>query len=178
MRHAPAALIAAFALSAAAVGQDVLPPPGGPGPGPGAPAGRDAVPPREGAPRGGRGQPGAPANLEASMKAMNRSVKALKGLVSDPAKKDEALKTVSEAQRACAACKAAPLPPKFTEKAPDAEAKAKVEAEFRGDLRKNLRMLLDLEDAIVDGKADEAKAILAKIEELRDHAHEEMVVDE
>ncbi|MBU3684293.1 MAG: hypothetical protein FGM39_09835 [Phycisphaerales bacterium] len=176
MRHTPAAaLIAALALSAATVAQDAPPPPPG---GPGTPAGRDGAPPREGGPRGGRGQQGAAgANLEASMKAMNRSVKALKGLLSDPAKKDEALKTVSEAQRACAVCKAAPLPAKFTEKAPDAEAKARIEAEFRGDLRKNLRMLLDLEDAILAGKADEAAAILAKIEELRDHAHEEMGVD-
>jgi hypothetical protein len=111
------------------------------------------------------------------MKAMNRSVKALKGLVADPAKKDEALKAVSEAQRACAACKAAPLPAKFTEKAPDAEAKAAIVAEFRSDLRKNLRLLLDLEDAILAGKSDEATAILAKVEELRDHAHEEMGVE-
>lgn len=176
MLHAPAAaLIAALALSAATVAQDAPPPPPG---GPGAPTGREGAPPREGGPRGARGQQGAPgANLESSMKAMNRSVKALKGLLSDPAKKDEALKTVAEAQRACAICKAAPLPAKFTEKAPDAEAKAKIEAEFRGDLRKNLRLLLDLEDAILAGKADEATAILAKIEELRDHAHEEMGVD-
>ena len=111
------------------------------------------------------------------MKAMNRSVRALKGLVPDPAKKDDALKAVSEAQRACAACKAAPLPPKFTEKAPDAEAKAAIEAEFRADLRKNLRLLLDLEDAILAGKADDATAIIAKIEALRDHAHEELGVD-
>jgi hypothetical protein len=169
------ALIVALAVTAPLAAQDAPPPPGGPGPG--SPAGRDGAPPREGGPRGGRGQQGAPANLEASMKAMNRSVKALKGLLSDPAKKDEALKTVSEAQRACAACKAAPLPQKFTARAPDAEAKAKIEAEFRGDLRKNLRLLLDLEDAILAGKADEATAILAKVEGLRDHAHEELGVD-
>ena len=168
-----------LALAAAvpsAIAQDAPPPPPG-GPGPDAPAGRDGAPPRQGGPRGGRGQQGAPANLDASMKAMNRSVKALKALVSDPAKKDEALKAVSEAQRACAACKAMPLPQKFTARAPDAEAKAKIEAEFRGDLRKNLRLLLDLEDAIVAGKTDEAAAILAKVEELRDHAHEEIGVD-
>ncbi len=177
MHHSPiTALFAALALTAPMAAQDAPPPPPG-GPGPGAPAGREGAPPREGGPRGGRGQQGAPASLDASMKAMNRSVRALKALVSDPAKKDEALKTVSEAQRACAACKAAPLPAKFTEKAPDAEAKAKIEAEFRSDLRKNLRLLLDLEDAILAGKADEATAILAKVEALRDHAHEELGVD-
>ena len=128
--------------------------------------------------RGGQQAGGGAASLEASMKAMNRTLKSLNGLVADPAKKAEALAAVSEAQRACAACKVAPLPAKFTEKAPDAEGKAKIEAEYRSDLRKNLRMLLDLEDAIVAGKADEAKAILAKIEELRDHAHEEMGVDD
>jgi hypothetical protein len=169
--------LALTALAPVAIAQDAPPPPPG-GPGPGAPSGREGAPPREGGPRGGRGQQGAAgANLEASMKAMNRSVKALKGLVADPAKKDDALKAVSEAQRACAACKAAPLPAKFTEKAPDAEAKAAIVAEFRSDLRKNLRLLLDLEDAILAGKSDEATAILAKVEELRDHAHEEMGVE-
>jgi hypothetical protein len=59
----------------------------------------------------------------------------------------------------------------------DAEAKAAIVAEFRSDLRKNLRLLLDLEDAILAGKSDEATAILAKVEELRDHAHEEMGVE-
>ena len=182
MHHAPlAALLAALAIAAPMAAQNPPPSPDGPG----APAGRDGAPRREGAPReggqrGGRGgqQAGAPVNLEASMKAMNRSLKALKDLVADPAKKDEALKTVSEAQRACAACKTAPLPPKFTEKAPDDAAKAKIVAEYQADLRNNLRLLLDLEDAIIAGKADEAKAILVKMEELRDHAHEELGVDE
>lgn len=179
-------LIAAFALSAATAAQDAPPPPPG-APGPGAPAGREGALPREGAPgeggprqggpRGGRGQQGG-VNLEASMKAMNRSIKALGGMVADPARRDEALKAVCEAQRACAACKTAALPAEYAQKAADADAKAKLEAEFRSDLRKNLRMLLDLEDAIVAGKADEAKAIVARIEALRDHAHEELGVDD
>ena len=179
---APLSAIAAFALAAATAAQDAPPPTPG-GKGPGAPADREATPPREGAPRqggprGGRGQQGGAVNLEASMKAMGRSLKALGGMVTDPARKEEALKAVCEAQRACAACKTAPLPPQYAEKAPDAEAKARVEAEFRADLRKNLRMLLELEDAILAGKPEEAKAIVARIEALRDHAHEALGVDD
>ena len=36
--------------------------------------------------------------------------------------------------------------------------------------------LLELEDAVAAGKADEARAILARIEEMRKHAHEELGV--
>ena len=170
-----AALLASAVLSIAPIagGQDA--PQQSPGQREGAP--REGGP-REGG-RGGRGQGGGqPMNIEGAMKGMNRAMKSLKDLVADGTKKAEALKLVADMQRNCAVCKALPLPPQFTKDAADDAAKAKIQDEYASDLRKTMRMLLDLEDAVVAGKGDEAKAILAKVEEMREHAHEELGVDD
>jgi hypothetical protein len=158
------------ALAPIAIAQDA--PPAAPA---GNGSGKGGQPPREGGERGGRGG-GQQVNLESSMKGMNRALKALKGAVSDASKKNECLKLVSEMQRNCAASKAATVPAEYLKSAADDAAKAKIEDEFRSDLRKNLRLLLDLEDAIVAGKTDEANALIVKVEALREHAHEEMGV--
>lgn len=171
-----ALLAASVSLSAPFAAAQDAPPAGAPGQREGAP--REGGPgPREGG-RGGRGQAGAqPMNLEGAMKGMNRALKGLKELAADPAKKSEALKAVAEMQRTCATCKALPLPAQYTKDAADDAAKAKIQDEYASDLRKTMRLLLDLEDAIVAGKADDAKAILAKIDAMREHAHKELGVD-
>jgi Spy/CpxP family protein refolding chaperone len=133
----------------------------------------------QGGGRGGQrgGAAGAAANVEGAMKGMNRGLKAIKAAVGDAAKKAEALKLVSEMQRDCAAAKSMPLPAAYTKGAADDAAKQKLEAEYAADMRKLMRSLLDLEDAIAADKADEAKALLAKIEEQREHSHKELGVD-
>ena len=112
------------------------------------------------------------------MKGMNRALKGLKESLGDASKKVESLKLVSEMQRNCAASKAAAVPAEYLKGAADDAAKAKIEDEFRSDLRKNLRLLMDIEDAIVAGKNDEATALITKVEALREHAHEEMGVQD
>ena len=129
-----------------------------------------------GCPRGGGPGAGA-ANVEGAMKGMNRGLKAIKAAVGDAAKKPEALKLVSEMQRDCAAAKSMPLPAAYTKGAADDAAKQKLEAEYAADMRKLMRMLVDLEDAIAADKADEVKALLARIEEQREHSHKELGVD-
>ena len=158
------------ALAPIAIAQDA--PPAAPA---GTGSGKGGQAPREGGERGGRGG-GQQVSLEGSMKGMNRGLKALKGAISDASKKNECLKIVSEMQRNCAAAKATAVPAEYLKSAADDAAKAKIEDEFRSDLRKNLRLLLDLEDAIVAGKTDDANALIVKIEALREHAHEEMGV--
>lgn len=163
------------AIAPLATAQDAPPAaPTGPGDGP-AKGGQGA--PREGGQRGGRGGSQA-INLEASMKGMNRALKGLKESLGDASKKVESLKLVSEMQRNCAASKAAAVPAEYLKGAADDAAKAKIEDEFRSDLRKNLRLLMDIEDAIVAGKNDEATALIAKVEALREHAHKEMGVQD
>jgi hypothetical protein len=158
------------ALAPIAIAQDA--PPAAPA---GNGSGKSGQAPREGGERGGRGG-GQQVSLEGSMKGMNRGLKALKGAISDASKKNECLKIVSEMERNCAAAKATAVPAEYLKSAADDAAKAKIEDEFRSDLRKNLRLLLDLEDVIVAGKTDEANALIVKIEALREHAHKEMDV--
>jgi hypothetical protein len=168
----------ALALPAVAIGQDA--PPQGPGQRQGQGQGQGQS--REGGREGGRGQRGqgggAPMNIEGAMKGMNRTLKGLTEIVADASKKADALRMVAELQRNCATCKALPLPAQFTKDAADDAAKAKVQEEYASDMRKTMRMLLDLEDAIVAGKSDEAKAVIAKINAMREHAHKELGVDE
>lgn len=179
------AMIASLSLvlgPAPASAQDA-PPQGAPGQKEGAPGGGQSRGVPGGSREGGRGGPrgGGPgagaANVEGAMKGMNRGLKAIKAAVGDAARKPEALKLVSEMQRDCAAAKSMPLPAAYTKGAADDAAKQKLEAEYAADMRKLMRMLVDLEDAIAADKADEAKALLARIEEQREHSHKELGVD-
>ena len=172
MKTAPiAALVAGLSIafaSAPAPAQDA-PPQGQPGQRPGG---------QGGAQRGQRGGAGGgAASVESAMKAMNRSLKAIKAAIGDASRKAEALKLVSEMQRDCAIAKSMPLPAAYTKGAADDAAKRKLEAEYAADLRTLMRSLLDLEDAIAADKADEAKSILAKLEEQRERSHKELGVD-
>ena len=114
--------------------------------------------------------------VEAAMKGIDRALGAMGEAVADPARRGDALRLAAEAQRNCATAKLLPLPPRFTRDATDDAAKARIVDEYSSDLRKTMRMLLELEDAVAAGKADEARTILARIEEMRKHAHEELGV--
>lgn len=196
-RTRPMTALLALALAAITVAQDPPPPPPPSDPAP--PRQDDDAPPRggrqgregregregpqggqpgEGRPRGPRGGQGGgqPMNVEAAMKGLNRALGAVGEAVADPARRGDALRLVAEAQRNCATAKMLPLPPQFTKDATDEAARTKIVDEYASDLRKTMRMLLDLEDAVAAGKADEAKAILAKLEDMRKHAHEELGV--
>lgn len=172
-------LAAASTLASLALAQD---PPAAAPKAPTPPAQRDAAPrgegaPREGAPRAGRSA-GQPVSLDGSMKGINRAFKGLSGIITDPSKKDDALKMIADMQRNCAAAKTTAVPGEYLKSAADDAAKAKIQAEFHSDLRKMMHMLVDMEDAVVAGKTDEAKTILAKVEAIRDHSHKEIGVED
>jgi hypothetical protein len=129
-------------------------------------------PPRGEGGQGGARRGGGP-NLEAAMKAMNGSLKALKANVADASKKDENLKQVAIFQYGCAASKAAPLPGDVGKEL-DADAKAKLETKFRTDLRAVMGVSMQLEEAIIAGKTDEATKLVTKLAEMRDAGHKAM----
>jgi hypothetical protein len=126
--------------------------------------------------RGGQGQ--GPATVEGSMKGMNRALRQLNAQIGDASKKDDNLRIINDMQRACVNAKGAPLPEGILKKAADDAAKAKLHAEFRHELIKAMRLLLDIETAIADGKGEAATAKLEELKKLRDHAHEEMGVED
>jgi hypothetical protein len=129
-------------------------------------------PPRGEGGQGGARRGGGP-NLEAAMKAMNSSLKALKANVADASKKDENLKQVAIFQYGCAASKAAPMPGDVGKEL-DADAKAKLEVKFRADLRAVMGVAMQLEEAIIAGKTDEATKLVTKLAEMRDAGHQAM----
>lgn len=150
---------------------------------------KDAQPARpEGAPKGQPGDrpqrgPGGPGGREglgadAGMKMMNRAYKLLKGQVSDAAKKDENLRLINEIQRGCVTAKGATLPPDVLKKAKDDAEKAKWQKDYRASLVATLRKLIDVEQAIMDGKGADADKLLAEIAKSRDEMHKAMGVDE
>ena len=145
------------------------PPPGQPGP-----DGR-----RGGRGDGGRGgDPNAmPQSVKQSMSIMNRGLRNLKKQVGDATKKEDNLKIVADIERGCLAAKAL-TPDRQLDKAPDQAKKDEMRTSYRKQLITLMGKLLKLETAIMDGKTDEANAVLTEIGELRDESHQMMGVGE
>lgn len=118
-----------------------------------------------------------PAGVPGSMRAMKRALRQLSQQIADPAKKDENLKLIQDMQHAALTAKGS-KPETPLKAAKDAAAKAEVLAEFRGELIKLLHQLLDVEQALLEGDAARAEAALKKVPAIRDHAHEELGVEE
>lgn len=142
--------------------------------------GGEGRPRRDGPGREGPGREGAAQgpNLEGAMKLMNRAARQLKDSISDASKKDENLKLITDIERGCIGAKGAPLPQKLLDKAADDNARKKLQADFRADLIKLLRLSLDIEQDIIDGKNDAAKTKFDQLQKLRDESHKAMGVKE
>ena len=149
---------------------DAKPPAGGQN-GPGGP-GVEGRPQR--GPGGGQNAP----NLEASMKLMGRSLKALKASVGDASKKEENLRLVGDMQRGAANAKGLPLPEKLLSAAKTDADKAALTLKSRTELMGLMRKQLDLEQAILDGKTDVATKLVAELAQARENGHEAIGVKE
>jgi len=139
--------------------------PGGPERGPGGPG-------------GGFGGQGRQASVEAGMKMMNRAARTLNTQISDASKKEDNIRLINDMQRGCATAKGLPLPAEFFKDVKDDAAKAKITAEYRADLIKIMRSMIDVEVAISEGKTAEAKAGLDAIEKIRQASHTRLGVKE
>jgi hypothetical protein len=136
---------------------------------------------RRGPGQDGRGGQGGErrVSVEGSMKAIQRSLEALERQIGDGSKRDENLKLINDAQRGCIQAKGAGVPRDILEKAaPDAAAKARLADDYRVHLVTTLRKLIDLEEAVAAGKAEEAKAALTALEKIRDDGHNAMGMHE
>lgn len=127
--------------------------------------------PRPGQPA--RGQGGL--SLEGSMKLMERSYKAIARSIDDPAKDEQTLKAIAGFQSGAAASKS--FVPHQIEELPEAD-RAKATAEYRAMLRDVLKTSIELEDAIVAGNRDAAKAALEKLHEMEEKGHHALKVGE
>lgn len=133
---------------------------------------------------GGSGRPGGPggargvASVEAGMRGMNRALKQLRSQVTDAAKKDENLRLISDIQRSTVVAKSAPLPESVLKNAKDEAEKARLATDFRKRLIEIVRLGLDTEQDIMDGKGADAAKKLEQIVKLRDDGHAALGVKE
>ena len=93
----------------------------------------------------------------------------------DTSKREENLKLIGDMQRGAVGAKSA-KPERAMSEAKDEAAKAKIAADFRGELITVVRRLLDAEEAIVNGKPEVAAAALDEVEKMRDKAHKQLGV--
>ena len=149
---------------------DAKPPAGGPG-GTGGNSG-------EGRPQRGPGAVQNAPNLEASMKLMGRSLKALRASVGDASKKEENLRLIGDMQRGAANAKGLPLPEKVLSAAKTDAEKTAVVLKARTELIGLMRKQLDLEQAILDGKTEVATKLVAELAKAREDGHEAIGVTE
>ncbi len=137
--------------------------------------------PREGERPRGPGGPGGQGgerrmSIEGAMKIVNRNTKLLKAQIGDASKRDENLGFVNEMERGCVTAKGLPLPKDVLEHASDDAGKAKMRAEYRTQMLVMLKKLIQLDEAIGEGKLDQAKATLEELLALRDKTHKDMGV--
>ena len=138
---------------------------------------------RPGRPGPGSGVPGAatagrtiPGSIEQGMKLMDRSLRGLKGQAGDPAKKDDNLRLVSDFQRGCLGCKAAPTDG-ITRKTEGAK-KDEVVTSFRKGVIKLLAKSTELESAILEGRAEDAARVITEMEAIQATGHKDFGVRE
>ena len=133
--------------------------------------------PRERGPGGRGGQPGQGQPVGGGMKGMNRSLRTLKGQIQDASKREENLSLIGAMQIACIAAKGGKLDDVLKDAKDDGERAAKTK-HFRSEMITLARLLLDVEEAILNEKYDAAQVALDKAQAQRDHGHEEFGVKE
>ncbi len=126
-----------------------------------------ATPPAGQGRRGGGGG-AAPTNISGAMGDMNRALRTLKTEAADPTKSEAALRDIGLLQRDVAIAKSQ-LPPAVNDLSGD--EKTKQANEYRSQMISLMRVLLDLEDAVVAQKADDIKNLLAKIDDAQKKGH-------
>jgi hypothetical protein len=110
------------------------------------------------------------------MRGINRAINQLSRQITDASKKDENLRLINDAQRAAVLAKGAQLTDKELKGAKDEAGKAAMTLSARKHLMGVVRKMLDIEQDIIDGKNDAAKAKLEELGKMRDKAHDEFGV--
>lgn len=109
--------------------------------------------------------------LEQAMKIMNRSLKNLEANIDKADQKEANLADISQMQSACVGAKR--MKPSNIK-----DPSEKGQEAYRRSHITLLKMLIELEEQVLDGKAAEAKATLGKIKSHKDAAHKEFEKDE
>ena len=113
--------------------------------------------------------------LAKEMKAMNKSLRALKKTAADASKKDDNLALISGIKTHLDA--AAKLEPAKTKDIP-ADKKAAYLEKYKKEIADLEKTYDDLAAAIKDGKADDAKKAIDKIADEKEQGHKDFYPDE
>ncbi|QQS08865.1 MAG: collagen-like protein [Phycisphaerales bacterium] len=141
------------------------------------PAGERGQPGDRGQPgERGRGDRAGGQSIESSMKGMNRAMRTLRDQVADASKKDENLRLINDIQRNCVNAKGQPLPKNILENATDEAQKEQWAREYRTKLATCLKLMAEVELAIIDGKGAEASKALDQIHTLEEQGHTDLGV--
>lgn len=125
----------------------------------------------------GPGPGGAEASVNRSMKGMGRALKGLKSQIADASKKSDCLKLVNDFQRGIVAAKGQGLPDDLLEGASDVDRERRI-ATYRNELIAALKMSIELEIDIMEGRTDAAGAKIESLAALRDDAHDKVGLKE
>lgn len=112
--------------------------------------------------------------LRQQMKVIDDGLKKLRKDLQDPAKNADSLKRIAEMETAALFCKLE-TPPKSA-KIPEAERAAFVTA-YRKELVNVVRLMLDLETALLDGDNAKAQELRKKLHDAEDPGHEKFAED-
>jgi hypothetical protein len=114
------------------------------------------------------------------MKSLNRNARQLRETIGDPSKNADSLRALNAMQNAAVFAKGQALPDDVPamETAKDDAARKQIQDTYRRNLLKLTRTMLDMEQDILDGKNDAAKAKLPDLIKLRDDSHKFLGIKE
>jgi len=116
-----------------------------------------------------------PTPLEKEMKTQNKSLRALKKQVADPAKKDENVALIATIKKSLEA--AIKLEPAKTKDVPAAEKAAYLD-KYKAQMTDLAKTYDELEAAIKADKADDVKKALDKLSEQKEKGHKDFAPEE
>ena len=109
------------------------------------------------------------------MKTINKNLRTLKRQVEDAAKKDENLALIAASRKSIEA--SLKLEPIKTKDVPAADKAAYLE-KYKAQMNDLAKSYADLETAVKNGKADEAKKIFEKLSEQKEKGHKDFAPEE
>ncbi len=113
--------------------------------------------------------------LTKQMKIQNKSLRTLKRQIDDATKKDENLALIATAKTSVA--EADKLDPAKTKDVPAADKAAYLD-KYHAEMKELAKTWDDLEAAVKDGKADDAKKIFEKLADQKEKGHKDFNPDD
>lgn len=113
--------------------------------------------------------------LAKEMKTVNKNLRTLKRQVEDASKKEENLGLIAASKKAIEA--SMKLEPITTKKVPAGERAAFLE-KYKAQMTELAKSYTDLETAVKDGKADEAKKLFERLSEQKEKGHKDFAPEE